>query len=158
MTDAEVKAGLSELHAVGLTIYGEARSEQIEGKVFVGCVIRNRFATPRRFGDSYSKVCLAKSQFSCWWLFGGRANYDHVMLRARLFVGDYAERPAGVMDTALAESIFVAEGIIGGQLQDRARSATHYITKALWKAAPPLWAQGKTPVVECGSHVGFIVN
>jgi len=154
MTDAEVKAGLTELHVTGLTIAGEAEGEPIEGKVFVGSVIRNRVKTPGRFGDSYDKVCLARSQFSCWWPWGGQANFEKVMARARMFVGDYAERP-NLMTDVLRECLFVAEGIITNQLRDNSRSATHYMTKALFKSNPPDWAKGKTPIVEVGAHVGF---
>jgi hypothetical protein len=158
MTDAEVKAGLTELHAVAMTLWGEARNQPVEGLVFVGSVIRNRVRMPGRFGATYDKVCLARAQFSCWWPVGGQANYDAVISRARLFVGDYAERPAGLMDAVLQEALFVAEGIIGEQLRDNSHGSTHYVTKALFKAAPPAWASGRQPVAEVGAHLGFIVK
>jgi N-acetylmuramoyl-L-alanine amidase len=158
MTDAEVKSGLTELHTVALTLYGEARGEPIEGKVFVGSVIRNRVKSPRKFGDSFDKVCLSRLQFSCWWSQGGQANYDVVMARARMFVGDYAERDRRLLDDVLQECLFVSEGIIGGQLRDNARGSTHYLTQALWKKAPPEWAKGQTPTIVVGSQVGFIVK
>ena len=154
MTDTEVKAELTEFHVIGLTIWGEARGEPIEGKVFVGSVIRNRVLNPRRFGDTYDKVCLARAQFSCWFAYGGKANYDALMQMARAFAGVSA-RDGLPKDARLEECLFVAEGIIGGQLLDRAAGANHYLTKALLKAAPPAWAKGRTPVVECGSHIGF---
>jgi hypothetical protein len=155
MTDAEIKADLDELHVVALTLWGEARGEPVEGRIFVGSVIRNRVQTPRRFGDTYDKVCLARAQFSCWLRAGGPENYAAVMARARLFAGDYAERPSGLLDADLQEMIFLAEGIIGGQLKDNARGANHYCTSRMFSANPPDWAKGKRPIVEVGAHVGF---
>lgn len=157
MTDAEVRTELTELHVVALTIWGEARNEPIEGKVFVGSIIRNRVETPKRWPDTFDQVCLQPKQFSCWQPVGGPQNYAAVMDRARLFSGDYAERPGHLLDATLVECLFVAEGLIGGQFLDRSFGANHYITTVLWKTAPPVWAQGQHPVAVCGRHVGFNV-
>ena len=53
---------LPQIELVGLTLYGEARGEPIEGIVAVGCVIRNRV----KFEGSFYAVCLKPRQFSCW--------------------------------------------------------------------------------------------
>jgi len=155
MHDSEVKAALRDFHALALTLWGEARGEPIEGKVFVGSVIRNRVNKPGRFGNTYRAVCLARLQFSCWWKAGGGANYDRVMARARATVGDYADRSVLPRDPSFEECCFVAEGIIGGQLLDRSKGADHYMTSALFRSTPPEWAKGKTPIVTVGAHVGF---
>lgn len=156
MTDLEVRTALDDYHALALTIFGEARGEPIEGKVFVGSVIRNRVKRPKRYGDTYARVCLARAQFSCWWQAGGKANFDLVMAKARLVVdADHVDRASTPSDAALEECRWVASGILSGALGDRALGATHYITRALWRSAPPEWAKGQTPSVEVGSHVGF---
>lgn len=155
MTDAEVKAALTEFFALGLTILGEAASEPIEGKVFVGSVVRTRVSTPRRFGATYEAVCLARAQFSCWWPWGGKENYARVLAQARRLLGDHAEASAVAKDPALDECLFVAEGIIGGQLKDRARGCNHYLTKLAYQTDPPPWAKGRTPDLAVGRHLGF---
>lgn len=155
MTDAEVKAAMPELFAVALTLFGEARGEPVEGRVFVGSVIRNR-VSDERWPDSFGAVVFQRLQFSCWWKAGGEANYERVMRLARLFVDhDHAEPRDELRDPVLQECIFIAEGTIGGQLMDNSRSSNHYMTKALFQQAPPKWAKGKTPVVEVGAHLGF---
>lgn len=156
MTDSEVRAALDDYHALALTMYGEARGEAVEGQLFVGCVIRNRVKSPRRFGDTYTKVCTARAQFSCWWPFGGRENYALVMARARAIVdADHAERLPP--DPILRQCLYLASGILSGELTDRAQGATHYLTRALWTSTPPAWAAGRSPLVQVGRHVGFAV-
>lgn len=154
MTDSEVRAALDDFHALSLTLWGEARGESVEGQIFVASVIRNRVKVPKRYGDTYAKVCTARAQFSCWWAFGGAANFRDLMARARAIVdADYAERiPA---DPPLKQCRWIASGIISGDLLDRAAGSTHYITRQLWTTAPPDWAKGQTPAITVGSHVGF---
>lgn len=156
MTDAQVQAALSVREVLALTLFGEARGEPLEGKVFVGCVIRNRVRTVGRWADSYPGVCLAPSQFSCWSPAGGSSNYAAVMTLARAFVGDFHDRPT--ITPLLRELIYLAEGLVGEQLQDNAQKANHYCTRALWQSArPPSWTIGQTPVAEVGAHVGFFL-
>lgn len=157
MTDAEIKAALPEFYALALTILGEASGEPIEGKVFVGCIVRNRVRENkvRYGGNTYEGVCLKRAQFSCWFPWGGQANYDRVLAQGRRLLGDHVEIAVTPKDPALDECLFIAEGVIGGQLKDRANGANHYCTTALWKTKPPDWAKGRTPVVVCGAHVGF---
>lgn len=161
MTDAEIKAALTDLQALALTLDAEGRGDRAEGnssveeRIAVGCAIRNRVAHPRRFGVTYRAVCLAPKQFSCWFVGGGAANYLRTLGIARALV-EGAPLPISQPDTALLhESIFLAEGIVGGQLLDRVNGATHYMTRALWKAAPPAWARGLRPAAVVGSQVFF---
>lgn len=156
-TDIQIRYALSDAEALALTIFGEARGEPIEGKVFVGSVVRNRVSNPRRFGSTYRAVCHAHAQFSCWWAFGGETNFQRVMEMARALVAHQPLPLATQRDVELwAECQFVAEGIIGGQLRDNARGADHYLTAALFRSRPPAWAKGRTPDVRVGSHVGFV--
>ncbi len=57
---------LSQQEIIGLTIYGEARGELVEGQIAVGCVIRNRMHLKPSKYKSYHEVCLEPKQFSCW--------------------------------------------------------------------------------------------
>lgn len=148
MTDAEVKAALTPSQTVAVTIYSEARGELIEGKIGVGCVIRNRVFAGK-YGADYKAVCLKRWQFSGWMLAGGAANYDATMAAARSLL-DRMGRPSAV----LRECVWVAEGIVLNVLQDRTRRADHYYSPSAMAPAgsEPSWAKGRKPVVEIGRH------
>lgn len=149
MTDAELVGQLGELEVVALTIYGEARSERVEGRVAVGCVIRNRF-NARKYGSDYKAVCLMPWQFSCWLHHDDdhRRNYGQLMAAARSLRADD-------LGPALKECEWIAGGIISSNLEDITRRSTHYITRKLWESKPPWWAMGRTPRIGIGSHVFF---
>lgn len=149
MTDAEVIAALTGPEVLALTLFGEARSERVEGKVAVGCVVRNRVAARRFGGDNYKSVCLAPWQFSCWKREGGPENYEAVLKAARLI---HARKPLG---SALRECLWVSEGVLQQHAMDITRASTHYMTSALWESKPPKWAIGQTPAIRIGGHVFF---
>ena len=69
---------LTDDAVLGLTLWGEARSESIEGIVAVGCVIRNRRGDTR-WPDTFRGVCLQRRQFSCWRPEGGEKNYQRML-------------------------------------------------------------------------------
>ena len=49
------------------TLYNEAGSTcSIFEVLFIAWVIRNRVEGKKWFGNTYTKVCLKKYQFSCW--------------------------------------------------------------------------------------------
>lgn len=150
MTDEATIAALNAAQTLALTISGEADTERVEGKIFVGCVVRNRVQRGTYGGNTYKAVCLSHLQFSCWWPQGGRENYERVMMLATGILLPIPHIPA-----ALWESLYLAEGIIAGQLQDRSLGATHYVTKALYRVKPPNWTIGLSAVVEVGAHLGF---
>lgn len=136
--DAEIKSGLTAQQVVALTIWAEARAEDVEGEIAVGCVIRNRLLHPKRFGETWAAVCLAKWQFSCWIPQGGEANYRMVMATAE------AKRWP-------RQQMWIADGLISGELEeDRVKGATHYY--ASWMATPPTWAAGLSPTAIIGAH------
>lgn len=140
--DALIKAGLTPEQTVAMTIWAEARAEVIEGQVAVGCVIRNRVLLPKRFDDTWKKVCLARWQFSCWIPQGGEQNYQ--MLMARCEAGLRGQQPWP------AQAMWIAQGVISGALSDRVSGATHYF--ASWLKPPPKWAIGVEPVAVIGVH------
>ena len=59
-------ASLPKEVVMGLTVYGEARGQPLEGQRAVAWVIRNRADHPCWWGSNIIDVCLKKSQFSCW--------------------------------------------------------------------------------------------
>ena len=152
MTDAEIQAVLVDRSVLALTLWGEARGEPIEGRIAVGCVIRNRLAMPHRFraaAATYRAICLAPHQFSCWAPTGGAENYAAVMrLAARMAQG----RP--LEDLRLDECLWLADGLMSGVVLDRTQGATMYwAPKAMLPPGRvPTWAEGRTTEV-IGSQV-----
>ncbi len=144
MTDTEV---------VGLTIFGEARGEQTEGRIAVASVIRNRLQDGR-WGDTYEKVCLAKSQFSCW----NKSDSNATLLQsiaAGLADPLVAPKLSEFESDVLRECFWIADGLIANQFRSRVGSATHYVTANLFRVQPPSWAKGRTPNMAVGAHVFF---
>jgi N-acetylmuramoyl-L-alanine amidase len=147
MTDAELIASLTDDEALGLTLYGEARGERVEGKIAIACVVRNRI-NAKRYGKDAKAVCLAPWQFSCWKPGGGPENYETVIDAVR-------NRKRGTEGPILRECMWIAEGVLDNRVRDTVRGSTHYMTRALWESKPPKWAIGRTPVIGIGSHVFF---
>jgi N-acetylmuramoyl-L-alanine amidase len=144
MTDAEVIAALNPVQTLACTIWGEARGEDIAGKVAVASVIRNRIG---RYGKDYKSVCLRRNQFSCWQENGGAANYAAVLTAARNFIR------GGNLGPQMRECVWVADGVIGDALIDNTNHADHYLTRDLFKTKPPAWAKGQQPSAVIGAHV-----
>jgi N-acetylmuramoyl-L-alanine amidase len=142
----ELLPTLTDAQVLGLTLWGEARSEPIEGRVAVACVIRNRLRRGR-WGNSYRVVCLARDQFSCW-NDGIDANHQALMVEAL--------RVAGGVETLLPitrECLWVAQGIVSGDVQDNTERADHYLTRELYIRNPPVWARTMKVAVRIGGHV-----
>ncbi len=134
---------------LALTIFGEARNESLDGRVAVAQTANNRSITR---GHSVDERCLQKLQYSCWWLQGGEANYHRVMTLAELVV----TRQSLGHDLALFnECRWLAAGVIGGQLIDKTKGATHYLTSALLNFHPPAWTVGHVPTATIGAHTFF---
>lgn len=149
MTDREIQQSLATRSVVALTMWGEARGDWREGnssveeRIAVGCVIRNRLSAWKRFNaveDTYKAICLAPKQFSCWIPEGGVENYTAVMAFARKI----AEGLPWSNDV-LKECLFLADGIVSGQLLDRTSGATmYYAPRAMVpKGRVPSWATNK---------------
>lgn len=137
---------LSPLDVLALTIYGEARSEPVEGKIAVGNICRNRLKT-NRWGSTYETVCLAPLQFSCWSPKGGLNNYAQLKaLTEQVMNGRMPD------DAALRECYWIAGGLQSGATQDNIDKATHYFVTS---TKIPSWAIGKLPVCVVGHHSFF---
>jgi len=155
VTDAEVKAALSERDVLLLTMLGESRGEELEGRLAVGCVVRNRVADDR-WPDTVKDVCLQRWQFSCW--NGGDANYRSLMSHARQIVGDHAIRSSFVPTALDLETRWLADGLLTGVVRDSVARSNHYLTRALWESAPPSWAKGRSPTRYVGRHCFFKID
>jgi N-acetylmuramoyl-L-alanine amidase len=106
-------------------IWGEARGEERQGKLAVGCVVRNRLRTRIGFGSTWNQVILQKNAFRCF--SSGDANHEKVM------------RPLdGQGVTAVSawnECYGCAREIYYDLVVDPTHSATFYHDKTL--SAPP---------------------
>ncbi len=149
--DVAVKARLSELHAVALTLFGEARNEPIAGVIAVANVIENR---AKHSGFGRKTEVHKRAQFSCWSPAGGPAEqHNHAVVMAAA-----AELLAGVKVSApgYARCQTVADVLLADALTDLTGGARHYCTTALLKVAPPTWAMGRTASVVIGAHSFFV--
>jgi Cell Wall Hydrolase len=132
------EATAEDLRVTALTVYGEARSEDVQGRQAVAWVVKNRTALyVKRMTeagqpikkDLYAATCLAKNQFSCW--LPGDANY--VILTTTF----------PLTDPSFANCIFAAVMVLGGHVEDPTHGATHYlnIETVLHEAGRlPTWA------------------
>jgi hypothetical protein len=178
VTASDVLVTLTDLQAVAITIDAEGRGDTREGgssveeRIAIGCAIRNRLKRPRRFGGAtFKAICLAPSQFSCWQPVDGEVNHLRTMALARAVVAAGPLPFAGLEADLFLESLFLAEGLIGGQLLDRIAGADHYMTSSLYARFPAVaqafsnpkhWVYDqrtggkRTPVIAVGSSVFFV--
>lgn len=142
---------LTETQILLLTLWGEARSEPVEGRIAIGAVIRNRFMWGK-WGESYAKVCLAPWQFSCWREAGGKSNYQAVMAMAQALA-----QGREITDATLRECGWIAHGIIGAWLRDNVKGATHYYSPGAMVPVGrvPVWALNLSPIAKVGAHLFF---
>jgi len=140
---------LTDREVIALTLWGEARSLNVEGRVAVASVIANR-VRDGRYGNGWRGVCLRKAQFSCWFPKGGLKNYQMMMERVDVLT---AKTPPTILDSALRECLWIADGLMAKAVQDRVYGATHYYHESI---PAPKWAQGKSPVTKVEGHLFFV--
>lgn len=138
----------NEGQRVAACLYGEARSEPIQGLVAVANVIRNRIRRPERFGASPSAVVLAPWQFSMWHPTGGEGNYKRVLQLMQQFVAG-----TQITDLGARECVGIAQLMLGDYLRDQTKGAVHY--HALKQQPRPAWAMGHTPCVQISGHLFY---
>lgn len=156
MTDLEIRACLSERDTLSLTLLGEARGEEFEGRLAVGCTIRERARDPKRWPDDIKGVCLQPQQFSCW--NASDPNYRALMETAALRIDDHAIKSTFVSTALWKETCWLAEGLMSGVVRDRVR-ANHYLTRALWESGrAPKWAMLRSPVALIQRHAFFYLE
>lgn len=137
------------IDVVARTIWGEARGEAREGRIAVGCCIRNRVNLdlwndnkPDWWGEGYVEVCKKPWQFTCW-----QAHDDaHAKNRARML----AATPG---DPIFAECLEIAEDVILDRVDDPTGGATHY--KTIVTPWPKPWGPEREPVAVIGRHHFF---
>lgn len=125
---------------LALTVWGESRSEPVEGQIAVACVVRNRL---KRVSGHWRDICLAPAQFSCF--NEGDPN-----------AGPIARAAVNLMTSAptpeLAQALWVSDGVMSGAAKDNTNAATHYLTTALLTSKPPSWAKNHTVLAMIGAH------
>ena len=159
MTEAEIKAALTDHQALTCTMVHEAAGDwrqgnsSVEERIAVGCVLRNRCRQPKRWASDYRGVALARLQFSCWNP-GPDANHQRLMQLAYLLA---TGQP--VTDPIFLETAFLAQGIMAGTILDRVNGATcYYAPKAMVPAGTvPTWAKGKQPAAAVGDQLFYLL-
>ena len=153
MTTVE-RAALTDVQAVGLTIWGEARSENLLGQIAVGCVIRNRVQHRRRWSRNWRRVCHQRWQFSCWMKAGGESNYQAVEAWAQWFAGIEHVKNSGDDFAGIAEVQWIARGLINEDVRDLTNGADHYFSPRAMspRGSHPSWAKNQDPVAVIGRH------
>lgn len=125
---------LGEPDLLSRCIYGEAAGEPMEGKFAVACVVRNRVLTPGWWGNTYKRVILSPSQFSCF-------NYDSGLLEKMMMkkpVRSWADCDSAAMD------------VIVRNLPDITGGATHYFNPDVCDIPP--WAHRMVRTCVIGKH------
>lgn len=155
MTDLDIRAMLDDEQTLALTLLGEARGEDVEGRIAVGSTIRNRVRDDR-WPDTFKDVCLQPMQFSCWQTVGGASNYKSLMDAADRLLNDKQPNTSFVSAALVRETVWIARGIISGETRDRTNGANHYMTRSLWESSTsPAWARGNVPSCLILRHAFF---
>lgn len=173
--DRGIRAALSGLFVLALTLWGEARASYVTGKGWeaaplgsrlnVASVIVNRVERNQRGfgGDTVKGVCLKRWQFSCWEPSAGwddprdddllSENYEAVMRHAEAILAG-----GPVTDPILAECIWIAALAEDGLLKDSIHQATHYYSPRGMKprGREPNWAASMRQVAEGHGHKFFV--
>lgn len=122
-----------------LCIYGEARNQGVEGMLAVGAVVRNRVARGGWYGKTFREVILKPYQFSCF----NENDPNRAILSAMSdrFMSEL------MVNQALKECHWVAQGILDGKLGSNVKGATHYHAVSI---KTPSWAMNKEKMVYIG--------
>lgn len=135
---------------MGLTIYGEARSESREGRVAVGTVILERVDKQGWMGKTIEEVCFMPYQFSCF--LPGDPNRDMLKRTADNWNAYYrGSRP-------LMECYAVARGLIEGTIaRDPDLASVHccqYVTSKYRTDTDAKWNAETNPVKKDRTDAG----
>ena len=126
-----------DTETVAKTIYGEARSEGVEGMRAVAHVIANRVAQPRWWGKGWRGVCLKPKQFSCW--NEGDPNRDRLLYISR-------------HDRGYNEAYTIAVSVMGGfDTDDPTGGADHYHNNSV----APSWSDDAKRTAVIGRHIFY---
>jgi hypothetical protein len=145
---AEATRGLTDAELLGLTAWGEADNQPLEGQVAVMMTVRNRTRERRQ---TIREVVLAPWQYSCYVPDPVTGN-DERLLR---IIADYTATPRRETPILLRQCIALARLVVAGDILDNTFGSTHYLTRTLWNVKPPSWVQGKIPACSYRDHVFF---
>jgi len=121
---------------LAMCIFGEARGECDEGKLAVGCVVRNRVECEGRYGTGFAGVILKPWQFSS---FNANDPNRHKLLE-----------PLKYESAAVWEACFAAaEAILEEDVEDLTEGAVFYFGPPC--CAPPKPWGDVVPTVKIGS-------
>jgi len=131
-----------DLHLMTLTIAGEARGEDWDGKIAVGHVIMKRFNNPGWWSrnrddipdDTIAAVCADPYQFSC-------LNANDPNVRYLILLPPTAPVYLECRAAALA--------VLTGRAPNPTGGATHYFKTG---TPEPKWAAGRQPTAIVGVH------
>lgn len=139
--------GLTHAEVLAVTLYAEARGDGDRGMRAVGAVIANRLAWGL-WGNTWTAVCLAPRQFSCW---NTSDDANHKRLVAMCYLLRIAQ-PVPELRPALT----IARQVIAGESEDQTHGADHYCTNGLLMSAKrPTWADPGKMTVSLGPHTFF---
>lgn len=135
---------------LALTIYGEARGENIEGQIAVGNVVMNRWKDGPSKYKSVKDVCLEPYQFSCW--NKTDPNYEEL-----LKLGKLIEEGKKISST-LNQCLYIARGMMGYYFLDNTNGSKYYMTSSLLNSdRRPKWAEVRRDEIKIGNHTFFNV-
>ena len=136
----QVQHSFSAIDILARTIFGEARSEPMNGMIGVAAVIANRTHAQRaRWGRTVEEVCKMPKQFSCWNT--PVTEPDKANQKALLEVGP--ETPV------FTQCVNIARKTLSGEIVDPTLGANHYFNAAV---VMPDFAVGVTPTIVIGRH------
>jgi len=134
---------VGKLNLMTALIYGEARGENIVGKIGVGWVVKNR-AIDTRWPRGIEDVILQPGQFSCF--NSGDKNFE--------LVCDTACKASKYLDKLdFRESRWVAFGVLNGWIRDVTGGANHYHELNMEKY--PYWSDNKKVTKIIGDHIFY---
>jgi spore germination cell wall hydrolase CwlJ-like protein len=121
------------------TLYGEARGEGVSGMSAIAWVVVNRVKREGgRFPDTVTGVCKQLYQFSCW----SRNDPNYALCHA-----------VTESDPSFSLALWVAAGVLAGQVPDNTGSADHY--HAVSMRTYPAWAAKMRKTARIGGHVFY---
>jgi len=141
--DFPIFNALDDNKVLGLTIYGEARGESVDGKVAVGGTILTRKKHNSWYGNTIKKVCFKQYQYSCY----NEKDPNYMILKgiAQNFL-DCCDK-----DKILKSCYNIANGLIEGTVIPEFE-ATHYHTDAV----EPVWKDDLKYIGKIGHHIFYM--
>jgi N-acetylmuramoyl-L-alanine amidase len=130
---------LTDVQILALTLYGEARSEGLDGMWAVASVIATR---AKKRGVSWRTVCLQPLQFSCW--------NDNDPNREKLLALASAWDHGLAVSPSLRRAMVIAQAMHEDRLGSNVGNADHYYSRRIPK---PSWAGKMRHIATIKDHI-----